>query len=331
MLFIRHGPPNRRSQPDITQESNPAEIWYYDDVYFTFERIKGAGDFLFIPDGTDRVGNMGKAMESESFSDPLPALEQYFYGTDFKGPDGKLEIEFYQSLPVKDAPLETLEATVAVYDTTWMELIRDNTESKKVFNGEDSLWIAVNSVTLDSGPIYCALRMDVPGHRAVKRQGINPQPYSRGRLDLSGIILGSPSIKGQQVHQRRGVDILPRPSLTFRYGENITVYLEVYNLRKDELGARSYSEKVTVSLLEEKADESIIRRLFRRKKPRRSLTLSFDRYPSEGSGPVAEHFNIDTSNLVPGSYHLTIEVRDKNSRHRGIVLSNFELEPEEEQ
>ena len=330
LLYLRHGPPDQVRRPDIEGRRNPMELWVYGATYYCFEKSRGAGDFTYFPLNVHGVGNIEKAMQTESFRDPLPALEQDYFGTDFMGPGDQIEIEFYQSVPVEAAPLETgFEAAVAVYDSTWMELVHDKTMSKKVKVDNDSLWIAVNKVSIKPGKCIYAVRMDVPGHRAVTRKGINPRPYSKRRLDLSGMILGSPPVPGQWVHQRRGVDILPRPSLSFTSGQDIMVYLEVYNLEKDRQGGRSFSELVTVSLIEEKA--GIITRLFRGKKPARSLTLTFDRSPLETTGPVAEHFDINTSNLVPGSYRLAIEVRDKNSRHRGIVLTNFELEPGEKQ
>ena len=323
LLYLRHGPPDQ-----IRREfsEDPIELWVYGATFYCFEKSFGAGDFTYFPVNVHGVGDIEHAMQTESFRDPLPALEQDYYGTDFKGPGGLIEIEFYQSVPVEATLMETgLEAAVAVYDSTWMELVLDRTISKKVKINNDSLWLAVNKVSIKPGKYFYVVRMDVPGHRAVSRKVMSPWPYSKWRLDVSGIILGSTPIEGQPVHQRRGVDILPRPSLSFYSGENIMVYLEVYNLQKDRQGGRSFNELVTVSLLKEKA--GIIKRLFRGKKPARSLTLTFDRHPSETIGPVAEHFDIDTSALVPGSYRLTIEVRDKNSRYSGTVSLNFELEP----
>ena len=319
LLFVRHGEPDLVLRGEI---GNPYEVWIYGAAYFPFGKYGGR----YYPASFVGVGNVEKAMETESFKDPLKVLEQDFYGVDFKGQNGKLEIEFYQSLPVKDATLDSLEATIALYDTTWTELARNKSMSKKVKVGNDTVWFAVNKVSIEPGNYFFAVRMDVPGHRAVRRQSFNPSPYSKSGLDLSGIVLGSASAD-QQIHQRLGVDILPKPSLSFRQGEDIMVYFEVYNLKKDRQSKRSYSDNVTVTLLEEKVN--IIKRLFRRGQPRTSLTLSFDRYPSKARGPFAEHFNIDTSELVPGRYQLQIEIRDNNRyiRKSKKVQLGFELAP----
>ncbi len=320
LFFIRHGKPDLVLRGDI---DNPFDVWCYGPAYFPFDRYNG----IYIPASFYGVGNIEKAMETESFEDPLEVLEQEYYGVDFKGQNGKKEIEFYQTLPVKDSEVETLEATVAVYDTTWTELASNKSMSTKVKVGNDSLWFAVNKVSIKPGKYIYAVRMDVPGHRVVRRQSFNSLPYSKSRHDLGGIVLGSTPQPDQQVHQRLGVNILPRPSLSFRQGEDIMVYFEVYNLKKDQQGNRSYSENVTVTLLKEKVN--ILKRLFRRKKPIGSLTLTFDKEPAKPSGPVPEYFNIDTSELVPGSYRLILEVNDNNRHIRPSkkVQLAFELVP----
>jgi len=331
LVFLRHGPPDQVRIPAIDEVSNPTEIWFYGRVFFTFEKRFGAGDFVYLPVYLQGAGNIVEAMETESFRDPLPAFTQDYYGVYFQGPAGRLEVEVYQSAPVSAAPLETgPEATLALYDSTWAETALERTTSKKITVAEDSLWIAVNRVLADPGPCFYAVRMDIPGYRAVARKSMELIAPPGRRLDLSGIILGSPPLEGRQVHRRRGINLLPRPSLTFAPGEKITVYFEVYGLRKDRTNRRSFRERVTVGLVEEKAGiTSILKKLFRGKKPRRSLTLSFDREPPEAAGPVAEHFEIDTSNLVPGKYSLVAEVRDNSTgRRRGTGVS-FELEPPE--
>jgi len=333
MLFIRHGPPERVSQPDITQESNPSEIWYYKDAYFSFERIKGAGDFIFIPLPIQGAGNIRKAMETETFLDPLPGIEQEYYGAEFLGPDGRLELEFYQSIPVSGVPVsERLSAAAAVFDSTWLQLAGDSTEAVKVFTGGDSLWLAVNRVSLETGRGFYALRMDVPGYRAAGRKRMDIEPYSADSLDLSGVILGSPPEPGQQIYSRRGVEIVPRPSLTFTPGEPVSVYFEIYGLKTNRDGERAFQERVTVSMAEKGTGglSGIFSSLkwWGRKKAKR-LTLTFQRQPAERSGPVAEHFDIDTSELPPGNYSLQLKIIDRSGKAEKEVTWKFDLAQQE--
>ena len=156
---------------------------------------------------------------------------------------------------------------------------------------------------------------------------LNAPPYESDRLDMSGFVLGSPPLPDTPVHQRWGISLLPRPSLVFRQGEVVTVYIEIYDLAAGPDGSRSFDEQVTVNLNSPMADESIIRRIFGSRKPRNSLTLSFERHPETASGPVPEHFTVDTSELPPGDYSLVIGITDRGSGEtvkRGCVFKLVE-------
>ncbi|HUU28497.1 MAG TPA: hypothetical protein VM123_11855 [archaeon] len=214
-----------------------------------------------------------------------------------------------------------------MFDSSWALLVLDKTISKKIITPADTLWIAVHRVVLDPGPYIYALRMNIPGYRAVGGNKLRILPYLRDELELSGVILGSPPVEGQQVHRRMGVDILPRPSLAFRPGETITVYFEIYGLGNDPQGGRSYSERVSVSLVKgQEAKGGALKKMFSPgKELTKSLLLTFDRQPREAQGPVAEHFTIDTSYLVAGSYRLVIQVEDTSTGQRRQIGCFFEL------
>lgn len=317
LFYIRHGEPDmlyRFGLPwEAEMETPPYEAWRYGSSYFLFTRNpepnKPAGSYWVKT--FNGSGNIMRAMKTETYRDPLPFVPMASCGADFKGAGGRLEVEFYQSIPVSvdTAQLQPRQATMVIYDTGWNELARRDVTPRKVFTGRDSMWIAVNSVTMEPGPKYYAARMDVPGHRSVVRSAVNPPPYPRDALDMSGFVLGSPPPPDMSVHRRWGIDLLPRPSLAFRQGEQITVYIEVYGL----VGERSFDEQVTVTLESAMAGESIIRRIFGSRQPRTSLTLNFERYPGAGSGPFAEHFNVDTSELAPGKYSLVVGITDRQS------------------
>ncbi len=272
-------------------------------------------------------------MQAGVFTDPLPAFHHNYYGADFRGSDGRLEVEFYQSAPVEAAPQEKgPEAAFAFYDSSWVELARDSTTSRKITTDKDTLWFATHKVSSDSGKFYYVLRMDIPGHRAVKKNIIRLKSYSENELSLSGIILGTPSSPGNQAHSRRGVEILPKPSLIFTSGETIMIYFEIYGLKKDSEGSRSFREYVTVSLVKyQEMDRSssfsgnIEEFISWDGNLLNSLTIAFDRQPLEPSGTVAEHFIIDTKELVPGHYRLFLQVTDNSNNEEQEVTWYFNL------
>jgi len=333
LLYMRHGPPDEIRLPEPDEYGvrlSSAEVWRYGPAFFPFEKVFGAGgDYLFVPLYVRGVGNIEKAMETESFRDPLPAARQEGYWSYFKGPGEQLEVEFYQSAPVATAPkAPDPRAALAVYDTTWTELARDNSVSAEIEIPQGKNWVAVNRVNSMPGHYFFALSMDIPGHRAVMRESIEMEPFSENYLDLSGVILGSPPDGKTRLHSRQGVNILPRPSLRFATKEIITVYFEIYGLEADPEGRRSYLERVTVSLIKE--DKNRLAGILDAinpwgKKSTSSLSLTFHRNPPGNAGVVAENFTIDTAELVPGNYSLLIEVLDNSTRRTALTGCFFDL------
>ena len=246
LFYIRHGEPDMLYKLGLPWDGDegpppPYEAWRYGSSYYLFTRNQEPNrpSGSYWPKSFNGAGNIMSAMRTETFKDPLPPVPQANYGVDFKAEGGRLEVEFYNSIPVAldTVQLEAREATVVIYDDKWNELMRRDVTPSKVSTGRDSMWLAVNSVTLDPVPMIYAIRMEVPGHRAVIRRMIDPAPYEPDGLDMSGFVLGSPPPPGVSVHNRRGINLLPRPSLAFRHGERIAVYIEVYGLAPEPTAA----------------------------------------------------------------------------------------------
>ncbi|HUU28498.1 MAG TPA: tetratricopeptide repeat protein [archaeon] len=331
LLFIRHGPPSQIKRLDPDEVLNTNETWFYGSRFFIFHRSGGTGDFFYVPVSREGAGNINLAMETETFRDPLPPYVQEYYAAEFLRQDGRLELEFYQSVPAaavtgqEPGPM----ATLAIFDTTWVELARDSTALKSVWTGTDSLWLAVNRAVVNPGHCFYALSMDLPGYRAVIRKKLELKAYRNDELDLSGIILGNPVSGAEEViHQRKGVEILPRPSLVFRPGEPVMVYFEIYGLKKNTQGNRSFRESIRIIEVEDKSDPtaSIIDGPSKSgKEAPKILSLTFDRDLLETNGPVTEHFEINTSELVPGFYRLVLEVLDNSNDLKKNVTWYFDL------
>jgi len=336
-LYVRHGPPDLISKP-ISENLNAAppneEVWYYGKAFFPFREgnyQSSIGDYQFVPVEVRGMGNIKKAMETESFKDPLPRITQDCYAVDFMAEDGGQEFEAYQSAPVSTVKSAGPPGvSLAIFDEQWQEMVRDSSVTFKAYTGGDSLWMGINRVRVAAGRRIFAARMDIPGLRAVQRQSVNLFPYRRRGLELSGVILGSPPQPGQPVHIRRGVELMPRPSLKFSEGEIITVYLEVYGLSSNVSGERHWGERVTITRAGDEVDEkaglvSFVESLLVKGEKSGSLTLAFERQPEEAEGPVAEHFTVDTSPLLPGAYRMKIEVIDSASHQRRQAGCLFEL------
>ena len=106
-------------------------------------------------------------------------------------------------------------------------------------------------------------------------------------------------------------------------------------LGKDSEGMRAFREQVTVSLVKDREIEQAspsfsgnIEELMNWEgNLLSSLTLSFDRETPEQTGPVAENFIIDTTELLPGHYRLFLHVSDNSSKEEQEVTWYFNLTP----
>ena len=249
LLLLRHGPPDMVRR-ELSWE-NPQEIWFYGPVHFVFEKKKGAGDFIYIPSVGSGVGDIRKAMEGESYRDPLPDFAQDYYVVDFLAPDGRVELDFYQSAPAALCGPDSIpEAAAAVYDSTWRELGRDRNASLRIVQPTDSLWVGMGQVSADPGEYFYAVRFGFPGRRSVDRGTLKINSYSKDRFELSSLVLGTVPEQGGGLLTRRGVELLPRPSLRFSRGEIIHIFMEVYHLAGAPGKEPSFREWVTVSRVE---------------------------------------------------------------------------------
>ncbi len=331
LFYIRHGEPDFLYRFGLPWEADfnapDYEAWRYGSAYYLFNRVisptGSAGRYIYK--NFRGRGNITIAMKTESFKDPLPQFVQEGFGVDFRGKNGRVELWLFQSAPQDsvaspNAPFSDL----ALYDSTWKEVARDSSIAWQVAAGVDSLWLASNRLLLAPGSYNYALRLDIPGRRAVRRQPLTLRPYPEKKLDLSGILLGSHPERGQGLFSRNGVEIHPRPSLRFAAGEKIAVYLEVYNLKRQPGGSQEFRERVTVTMDEKKNTlEKLIP--FGRRKGEKSLSLAFERAPEKAASSLPETFDIDTSPLLPGVYNLTVEITDRAGGARRTRGCTFEI------
>ncbi len=117
--------------------------------------------------------------------------------------------------------------------------------------------------------------------------------------------------------------IVPLPSDHFGLGEPLLVYLEVYGLAKDEIGATGYQVAFTVTMLddrraEEPTIEGLMGRLVGTDRRQGSVTLRFD-YEDIRSDTSAEMRVVFPSGRFSDRYRITIEVSDKISGARAEV------------
>ncbi len=351
LFFVRHGMPDNMWREHIKEKgdgftstlSKPlvsnyysgyvtghnAEIWHYKGTKLTFKRGLGTGGFLIYPNGGHGQLDIERALNTQTYQDPLPVKPQNFYSAAFRRADNRLDLEFYQSVPVKDShSAEPPKALVALYDRSLNELARDSSVSVAAPSPDGELWLAVHSIPVDPADYSFGLSVALPDVRAAVKSNIRLEPISGRNLSLSGIVMGVHSEEEQGAYSRGTVKILPRPSLEFGLDELVETFLEVYNLRPGRNGRRQYEVHAIVVLLEQ--DRNHVGKLlekFRMLGQERGteLTMEFERSPTTDDFVVAEFFSINTAELLPGSYLLRIEVKDKLNGSRATAERNFRL------
>jgi len=272
---------------------------------------------------------MMKAMETQRFLDKYIHEADYYYVAQFLAGDGKsIELEFYHAESVNSTAKP--EAAVAIFDTTWLELERKGSVVYRLADDIENHWLALGKITVAPGKCQYALRMKDGNHRWTGRGELDLLPFETKKIDFSAVVLGSQPEPGMPAHERNRIRFTPRPSMRFKQGEQIKVYAEVYNLDIGPGSIRSYREWVDVIRLEEekgalgRIGSKLVGMLtFGGEKQATSITLVFDRRAETRSGPVAETFFLDSSELAPGRYRLLIEARDNASAYwdaEGVVF-----------
>jgi len=306
-------------QEFVGRMGNSLKFWFCGDVNFLFDDLRAAEKYDLQPEVAGHLENMMKAISIQIAPDETIYHTSEFYFASFFSPEsGNVEVEFYQKGAPGSGPKPRAE--VAVFNTDWSELERGESPVYKIKVSRDSLWLAVHRIDLPPGLYWFGVRMlTADGRKWVERGLIDSQAFDRKNLDFSRIVLGSLPESNLEAHTRRGVEILPRPSLSFKKGEIINVYMEIYNLQPDVNGLRSYTQRVDVTRVEDEAEKvkqfaegTVKFKRLDKDKPSIGLQHRFDRVAETLSGPVAENFTLDTAMLSPGNYRLVIGVRDNS-------------------
>jgi hypothetical protein len=155
----------------------------------------------------------------------------------------------------------------------------------------------------------------------VFREGLHVSSYGGDSLRVSGVVLAREvgPAKGEGRFVKGGLRVVPRPSRTFRQGQGVHVYFEVYNLQKDAQGRTHF--RVDYTRRGQKEGGNIfslagLGRLIGKTEEGGMVTVSYDLTGTETRDVV--HTALDVSGEGSGDYTLQVTVTDLNS---GMVAS----------
>ena len=326
----------------------PWECWVYTKIgggfEITFTDEMGSGNYDYAPQvldarvpperlhkfnwyASERVFSRAAMTTPDYYAPRLdaPPLKFYYDLADFRGTEGRSALEVYFGIPQvigrylleQDSTRMVVDRQVALLNLETGATFR--TQSELAFQGAGDLTRQPGAFIPDVARLEVPpgkYRMEVTardrqsGRMGTYRQDVGVVSYAKGALRLSGLVLAWQVGEGQEGDKftRHGLRIVPLPTRTFRKGQNIFVYYEVYNLKPDSTGVTRHSVEYT---LKTEAGGVLSRVLpgFTGAKPEVAVSQA------QAGTQEAEYryIELDLKGLSPGKGLMTITVRDLNS------------------
>ena len=140
------------------------------------------------------------------------------------------------------------------------------------------------------------------------------EPYGEGGLEISDLELAWKIAERKTAGRfaKGDLNVIPMPSRTYRKGQSVFVYYEIYNLKKDEFGQTNYSVSYRITSREAPDQVSKISRLFRWGTGKREeLAVSYEQMGNDAQ--EVEYVELALDDQVPGRYSLKVSINDSNS------------------
>ena len=290
------------------------------------------------------IYRMAAAAQPNYFVRPKNTLpmEFYFNSADFRSErDFRTALEVYVGIPrhqghymIDDDRTEIMvDRTVALR----------NPATGAVYRSEDKVQFAAKGdVTAERSAFVPDLaRLDVPPGRyrmEVKikdnlsvqhgryRQDIEIESYERHSLQVSDLELAwrISNRKEEDKFNKGTLWVIPMPTRTYRVGQNVFVYYEIYNLTKDDFGQTNYQVSYTVTKKGGFSPLGIITSLIRWKKGKREeLEVTYEMVGEDNM--EVEYVELELENRPAGKYFLNVTVIDMNSGELAQKQASFIL------
>ena len=288
----------------------------------------------------ESVKNVRRAMMSErnTWDENLEPLNLYTSTARFKNGDGSSTLEVYLGIPAsdlkagdQDTTTERIETGVALLDTTWNELFKEQHETQFAFADTTDFYhdqfLDVFPAEFNQPKFYLSAHirdLDKPrlgGNRIV----IEAKPFPKDDLAVSDL-LAAYSIEpaaGSGKFVRHGMTIIPNPSKRFAKSELVNFYYEIYNLKVVD-GQSLY--KIDQTIRPTGNNKNIIQKFFGLFGGGKSQTVSISK-EHQNKGPVAYEFTaFDFTDFSDGNFEISIKVTDLNSGKKSETSTDIELD-----
>ena len=269
-------------------------------------------------------------------------MEFYFASADFKSKrDDATALEVYVGIPrhqghYLDDDNRTeikVDRTVALRNPTTGAVYRSEGKihfaAKGDVTGERSAFVP-DLARMDVPPGLYRMEVKIKDHLSVQhgryRQEVEIESYDRKRLQVSDLELAwrISKTKTEDKFNKGGLWVIPMPTRTYRVGQNVFVYYEIYNLTQDEFGHTNYQVSYTVTSDDKPGPLGIISSLTRwRRGKQEELEVT---YELEGvDTQEVEYVELKLENRPAGKYALNVTVIDMKSGEMAQKKGSFIL------
>ncbi len=315
------------------------ETWRYPDMTVTFSGGNVSGE-VTITRPSEFTEQMERRPESERVAGMrpvLPASASWFRFQDAAGRPEFVPVALAPPLggrPGEPPPAgpDSSAVHLILLDGDWKPIQRVTAALPRSLRlgGFRPTWVGP-IVTLPaevpaSAPVYAAL--EVPGQGAISSYAARDTlstPPGEGGLRLSDLVVASNIVDLPQARRwpeygyftRGRRAIVPLPEDRFGLGEPLLVYLEIYGLTKDEIGATGYQVDFTVTMLDNRRAElptveGLMGRLISTDRRQGSVTLRFD-YEDIFSDTSTQMRVVFPTGRFSDHYRIEVAVTDKNA------------------
>ncbi|MYF74109.1 MAG: GWxTD domain-containing protein [Gemmatimonadetes bacterium] len=326
--------------------SEPWEYWIYPDVSggieVVFTALTPKGDFDF-PDVSQ--GRKIARFNQRFWEDTRPevvisravnaqpdryvpvgkgVLDFHSASADFRGADDKSRLEVYYGVPVLDAIDDggeevVFERGIALFDSSWTPIYRRLAPMpvRVDVGGVEAGTLAIDELALQvlPGRYYLGLQINHPasGRRGGYTQELVVEDYAVAGLKISDIELAGRVQVDSLATDKGGVEVISLPSRTYKIGQPVVIYYEVYDLKIDDFGQTKYRVDYRITPREGKlSGVQVLRALGRLLgiEEKAVVTISYER-----TGTGSDEYNyleIDPGESKPGRYEIAVAITDLN-------------------
>jgi len=271
-------------------------------------------------------------------------LEFYYDLATFRGSSGATRLEVYVGVPLNkvgidtttNQPLFRVEMVVALLDFKGQEINRQRNqlvfpaiERERIKEGMFVPDVLAIEVPQGNYKLAIQLKDQVSGKWDVYVQELNVPAYvdSLGISDLE--LAWTIQNTAKEGKFRKGpLWVVPMPSRSYKHGQGVFIYYQLYNLQRDPFGRTKYRVSYTIrrdirrgfSILG--AMVAMVQKLF--PSDEEQVSVAYERSGTESYEAI--HFELESQTLKPGLNQIEVRVTDLNSGKSVSKAAFFQLE-----